>query len=89
MNTPHIHSDGRTVWINSGSRCVARFGRLAFEVFSSTGRFVSSGTSPACTLDALGDNDWERFRQAVAQHHDVIVGDEHRPAFLQDARADA
>jgi len=70
-NKISIKTDGKTVWVNNSTECLARLCTLSGEVYD---RFICS-TVPSESFDA-----WrERVKRAVG----VEIPEEHRPPWAE------
>lgn len=69
-----VESDLTSVWVQSHGECVARFGKVAYEVF---------GTSDPRELIHFGRvadvESWVAFKERVLEVHGVTIGDEDTP----------
>jgi hypothetical protein len=71
-----IQHDGKTVWVNSPTKCVARFGRHAWE--------VGSITHSMSDLDLA----WQQFQAAVFADYCIVVPDDFKPQQGDSTNAD-
>ena len=69
-----VTSDGKTVWVNSATGCLGRFGRFGIDIHTrdTTGCLH-------CTHGIVSDDDWEVFKEKMLEHHGVLVGDIYKP----------
>ncbi len=80
-----IVSDGRTVWVNGPDGCcLGRFSRFGIDVHKDAAGQQQGSQCLDCTHTTPTDMDWARFVLNMMLHHDVVVGDEHRPYFLKE-----
>lgn len=72
-----VISDGRTVWINGPEGAIGRFGRMGTDV-----HYPDTTGCLYCTHGPQDEGDWWMFQTAMVLRHGVVVGDEHRPGWL-------
>jgi hypothetical protein len=76
-----IMSDGVTVWVNGPSGSLARFGAMGIDVHTAdTTGCLYCTHGPTAT-----EEQWRAFVDAVAEHHQVAVTNDHRPARIRPA----
>ena len=69
-----VTSDGVTVWVESATGCLARFGAKGIDV-----RSADTTACLECTHKTTTAEDWRHFQAFVWRHHGVWVTDDHRP----------
>jgi hypothetical protein len=77
-----IESDGRTVWVNQGGRCVARFCPNSRE-------FLIDEKDPEQVKHFHGPTreDWVDFYTVIEVAFHIDFPQEHRPMYIRDAAA--
>jgi len=87
VSPPHeIRSAVSAVWVNDDTgHCIGRFGRLGIDVHYPVAAQLEHGDQClACSHGRTGEEDWQRFRALMLEHHGVDVPDTARPGFLTD-----
>lgn len=74
-----ITSDGRSVWVNTGSCCIARFGRGGIDIHRSMDDQASSGECLFCTHGPTTREHWDLFVEKMKELYAIAVGSEHMP----------
>lgn len=69
-----VSSDGVTVWVNSPTGSIGRFGLRGIDVHTED----TSGCL-YCTHQDTTPRDWEVFCYKMAEHHGVVVPQHHMP----------
>lgn len=82
MNGPRrsADGDGSCVWVHSETGILARFGRLAFEIFDADDPFGAP-----TVVRGSGLEEWLRFREAVELRHGFLIPDEYVPVRFREA----
>jgi hypothetical protein len=81
---PEILTSAGAVWVNDASgHCIGRFGRLGVDVHHpAETQLKHGGQCLACSHRRTGEDDWQRFRVLMLEHHGAVVSDAARPGFL-------
>ena len=79
-----IQSSGRVVWVNSAETgsCLARFGPMGIDIHHDIGHGKDTECL-SCTHEPATLADWHRFVREMKQFYDVVIGDEHKPTWLE------
>ncbi len=79
MVKDQIISDGRTVWINSGTTGVAigRFSKMGIDVHNTDGDGCFH-----CVPGPCGQAEWDRFVFSMKEYHGVVVHERFKPEYL-------
>ena len=83
VNHIDVESDGRTVWINESSRCVARFCPDSRE-------FLIDEKDPQMVKHADSGptrEDWTDFYAVIEGAYHIDFPQEHRPMYIRDVAA--
>ncbi len=86
-NGCQIMSDGTRVWVNGSDGAslarLGRFGRVAMiDVHKPLREQGRGGECLDCRGDLDGPLAWRCFVDSVKLHHNVRVGEEHRPSWV-------
>jgi len=76
----NVESDGLTVFLNKNGNCVARFSPTYHEynVHWKIPQMIRHGKGGPT------QDDWETFVSVAEESFGIIVGIEHRPAYIKD-----
>ncbi len=74
-----IISDGITVWVNSETACLGRFGRQGIDVHTVTPGTGGGSECLYCTHGLTIAADWDVFVAKMLEHHGVLVAAKYRP----------
>jgi hypothetical protein len=79
-----VLSSAGAVWVNDAScHCIGRFGRLGVDVHHpAAAQLVHGDQCLACSHGRTDEDDWQRFRALMLEHHGAVVPDAARPGFL-------
>jgi len=75
-----VESDGRVVWINGATGCVARFGANGIDIHTR-----DTTACLHCTHGPTTAEDWRIFQGKMLEHYRLVIGDEHRPTRFQES----
>jgi hypothetical protein len=70
-----IMSDGRAVWVRDFTGPIAKFSKNLVEISVGTGRAT-------CEYGPTVLDNWRRWQVDLMKHRNIIVDDQHMPAFL-------
>ena len=73
-----VSSDGRTVWVNTGVGCVARFCPSSREYYS--GKDYSAQAMKHSQV--VTAQDWTSFVEGVQQRFGIHVGPQYKPSYV-------
>lgn len=76
-----VSTDGSTVWVNSASKCLARFGTFGFEIFDTGPK--KDIILEAARGEATSTEQWESFKEQVLREHGVEVSATYTPKRLK------
>jgi len=79
MSKYSVDSDLTSVWVHNNGECVARFGKFAFEIYSSSSPRVLAHRGPSKTVA-----DWIDFSKAVGAIHGVEINVQDTPIRFRD-----
>jgi hypothetical protein len=80
-----VEAHGGSVWINSPSKCLARFKEGAFEVFSDSPTYQVVPSLEGASWQ-VGHQHWEDFRCVVQREFGIQVDPSHAPDWVFGAR---
>lgn len=79
-----VESDGRTVWVNGSLGLLGRFGNAGIDIHQPLSEQMEEGECLFCTHAYTGPADWVVFKEKMAEHFGVQVGDEHMPVRFKE-----
>lgn len=81
-----VLSDTRSVWINSAKTgyCLGRFSRWGIDIHAELDSTIEEVRDCVdCTHTMPGIDGWQRFVAGMREHHGVVVGEQHKPKWLE------
>lgn len=81
-----IRSDGKKVWVDH-ILMIGRFAHRTCEVLEEGGEPGVGPMTIKTNRDGLSAQDWQAWTRLLFERHNVIVDDEHRPAWLEEKEA--
>ena len=72
-----VDSDGRTVWVNNAYGLLGRLGPNGIDIHIDPREDKDGAHCLDC--GPLPPNPWAYFVNKMQEHHNVVVGNEHRP----------
>lgn len=79
-----VSTNGVTVWVNSSTVLLGRFGMMGVDVHSADPK--AGVHCLHCTHGRTNKSDWGVFKLAMLTYHGVVVDDEYMPERLRHAR---
>lgn len=84
-NTHTIDSDGTTVWVNSATYCLGRFGRFGIDIHREPGQH-DVGECLFCTHGETTTADWDTFVEKMKELYFIVVPKKHKPVRLLNTK---
>jgi hypothetical protein len=74
-----VETDGKTVWVNTETGCIARFGEYAYELKAHGHVFTMARDSSVARLTPLCKTHWRGFVDKVKKVYKFEIPEEYMP----------